>query len=193
MSHEKVIAVLARREYGGPSSPTLRVAFPLRAHSRRSPMPGCFPHHRAVAVALSVVLVVGRALSDAVAVAAQSAEPATADAAYFQAYHTVPRDTVTPAVYQGWKQYALNCARCHGDYGVGTSFAPALIESVKPAGTIPTAELFLTTVCGGRPDKGMPAWCALGLDMGAIQGIYAYLLERSGGRVGLGRPAVVGE
>jgi mono/diheme cytochrome c family protein len=125
--------------------------------------------------------------------AAQTPATASPDAAYFSAYHTVPRDTVTPPVYQGWKQYALNCARCHGDWGVGTSFAPALVESVKPSGTIPTAELFLSTVCAGRPDKGMPAWCTLGLEMEAMQVIYAYLLERSEGRIGLGRPAVAGQ
>jgi mono/diheme cytochrome c family protein len=116
--------------------------------------------------------------------------PADANAAYFATYHSVPRDTVSPPVYQGWKQYALNCARCHGDFGVGTSFAPALVESVRPTGTIPTEELFLTTVCAGRPEKGMPGWCALGLELQSIQVIYSYLQERSEGRVGVGRPAV---
>lgn len=112
------------------------------------------------------------------------------DASYFSAYHAVPRDTVTPVVYQGWKLFALHCARCHGDDGVGTTFAPALVESVKPEGTIPTGELFIQTVCAGRMDKGMPAWCTLGLEMDAMQSIYAYLLERAGGKMGLGRPAV---
>jgi mono/diheme cytochrome c family protein len=148
------------------------------------------PHHRAVPASVALVLILTRVCLAPPAIAAQGSAPATADAAYFQAYHSVPRDTVTPVVYQGWKQYALNCARCHGDFGVGTSFAPALVESVKPTGTIPTPEVFLTTVCAGRPEKGMPAWCALGLDMDAMQVIYAYLLERSDGRVGLGRPAV---
>jgi mono/diheme cytochrome c family protein len=119
---------------------------------------------------------------------AAGAQAQAADAAYFQAYHAAPRDTVVQAVYQGWKQFQLNCARCHGDDGVGTSFAPALIESVKPTGTIPTPETFLTTVCAGRTDKGMPAWCSLGLEMGVIQEIYAYLKDRSVGRVGPGRP-----
>jgi mono/diheme cytochrome c family protein len=114
------------------------------------------------------------------------------DTAYFSAYHAVPRDTVSPAVYEGWKQFALNCARCHGDFGVGTSFAPALVESVKPTGTIPTLELFIQTVCAGRVEKGMPAWCTLGLDISAMQAVHAYLLERAGGRVGVGRPAVRG-
>jgi mono/diheme cytochrome c family protein len=115
-----------------------------------------------------------------------------ADSAYFSAYHSVPRDTVSPGVYEGWKQFALYCARCHGDYGVGTSFAPALVESVKATGTIPTIELFIQTVCAGRVEKGMPAWCAVGLDISAMQAMHAYLLERANGKVGLGRPAVFG-
>jgi mono/diheme cytochrome c family protein len=116
---------------------------------------------------------------------------AAADTAYFSAYHVVPRDTVTQVVYQGWKQFALHCARCHGDYGVGTSFAPALIESVKATGGTPTFESFVQTVCAGRMDKGMPAWCTLGLEMDNIQALHAYLVERASGALGIGRPAVL--
>jgi mono/diheme cytochrome c family protein len=105
-------------------------------------------------------------------------------------YHTAPRDTVTQDVYQGWKQYELNCARCHGEYAVGTSFAPALVVSLKDDGTIPTKELFVQTVCAGRPDKGMPAWCALGLEMDKIENIYKYVKGRADKKIGIGRPAV---
>jgi len=105
-------------------------------------------------------------------------------------YHVVPRDTVSQDAYQGWKQFELNCSRCHGEYGVGTSFAPALVASLKEGGTIPTQESFITTVCAGRPDKGMPGWCALGLEMDKIQRIYLYLKDRADGKIGVGRPAV---
>jgi mono/diheme cytochrome c family protein len=132
-------------------------------------------------------------LGSATVLAAQGSGGASTDSSYFKSYHSVPRDTVSLTVYEGWKQFALNCARCHGDYGVGTSFAPALIESVKPTGTIPTLELFIQTVCAGRTDKGMPAWCTLGLDISAMQAVHAYLIERATGKVGLGRPAVLGQ
>ena len=72
------------------------------------------------------------------------------------------RDTIPQNAYQGWKQFELNCARCHGEYGVGTSFAPALIVSLKDGGTVPDQAAFITVVCQGRPDKGMPSWCQLG-------------------------------
>jgi mono/diheme cytochrome c family protein len=106
------------------------------------------------------------------------------------AYHQAPRDTVDEATYDGWKQFNLNCARCHGEDVMGTTIAPHLILSLKPDGPINTKELFMQTVCAGRPAKGMPAWCALGLDMGKIQDIYAYVKGRSDAKIGPGRPAV---
>jgi mono/diheme cytochrome c family protein len=114
----------------------------------------------------------------------------SASAQLVDQYHQAPRDTIDNNSYQGWKQFELNCSRCHGEYGVGSSFAPALIVSLKDGGTIPTKELFIQTVCAGRPDKGMPGWCALGLEMDKIQNMYSYLKLRADGKVGIGRPAV---
>jgi len=105
-------------------------------------------------------------------------------------YHPAPHDTLDNDTYQGWKQFELNCARCHGEYGVGTTFAPALVVSLKEGGTVPTKELFVQTVCAGRLDKGMPSWCALGLEMDKIQNIYLYLKGRADGHIGAGRPAL---
>jgi mono/diheme cytochrome c family protein len=105
-------------------------------------------------------------------------------------YHQTPRDTVSQQVYDGWKQYELNCARCHGEYAVGTSFAPNLTVSAKDTGPINTKALFIETVCKGRPDRGMPAWCELGLETDKIEGIYSYVRARAIGAVGPGRPAV---
>jgi mono/diheme cytochrome c family protein len=106
------------------------------------------------------------------------------------AYHQAPRDTVSQAVYNGWKQFNLNCARCHGEDVSGTTIAPHLIVSLKPDGPINTKELFVQTVCAGRPAKGMPAWCALGLDMDKINDIYQYVKGRSDAKISPGRPAV---
>ena len=117
-----------------------------------------------------------------------NARPVRAQAG--DAYHPAPRDTISVAAYQGWKQYELNCSRCHGEFGVGSSFAPALVVSLTDSGTINTKELFVATVCAGRPAKGMPSWCALGLEMDKIQNIYAYLKGRADGKIHLGRPAV---
>jgi mono/diheme cytochrome c family protein len=97
---------------------------------------------------------------------------------------------VDQTTYDGWKQYNLNCARCHGEDVLGTTIAPHLIVSMKPDGPINTQELFVQVVCAGRPEKGMPSWCALGMDPAKINQIYAYVQGRSEGKIGPGRPAV---
>ncbi|MEO8140139.1 MAG: c-type cytochrome [Gemmatimonadota bacterium] len=108
-------------------------------------------------------------------------------------WHPQPRDTIDADTYQGWKQFELNCSRCHGEYAVGSSFAPALVVSLKEGGTIPDEPAFITTVCAGRPDKGMPSWCALGLEMDKIQRIYKYVKGRADGKIGIGRPMLKAE
>jgi hypothetical protein len=128
---------------------------------------------------------------------AESAPPAQKPAAEADqsaplrdAYHQAPKDTVSQTVYDGWKQFNLNCARCHGEDVLGTTIAPHLILSLKPDGPINTKELFVQTVCAGRPAKGMPSWCALGMDMEKINQIYEYVHGRSAAKIGPGRPAV---
>jgi mono/diheme cytochrome c family protein len=120
----------------------------------------------------------------------QDTSTQTAEAPLIDAYHQPPHDTVSAAVYDGWKQFNLNCARCHGEDALGTTIAPHLIVSLKPDGPINTKELFVQTVCAGRPDKGMPAWCALGLGMDKIDNIYLYVKGRSDAKISPGRPAV---
>lgn len=122
---------------------------------------------------------------------AQPAESAQSpDAPLRDAYHQAPLDTVAPVVYNGWKQFNLNCARCHGEDVQGTTIAPHLIVSLRPDGPINTKEIFMQTVCAGRLPKGMPSWCALGMDMGTIESIYSYVKGRSDGKIHPGRPGV---
>jgi hypothetical protein len=115
---------------------------------------------------------------------------AQADAPLRDAYHQAPRDTVTQQAYDGWKQFNLLCARCHGEDVQGTTIAPHLVVSLKPNGPINTKELFVQTVCAGRPEKGMPAWCPLGLEMDKIEALYVYVKGRSEATIHPGRPAV---
>ncbi|HEY3011821.1 MAG TPA: c-type cytochrome [Gemmatimonadales bacterium] len=129
------------------------------------------------------------------AAAAQPAEttttpPTQASAPLRDPYHTAPLDTVSQQVYDGWKQFNLNCARCHGEDVQGTTIAPHLIVSLRPDGPINTKELFIQTVCAGRPAKGMPSWCALGMEMPTIEAIYSYVKGRSDAKIHPGRPAV---
>jgi mono/diheme cytochrome c family protein len=119
-----------------------------------------------------------------------SAEQTTASAPLRDPYHPAPLDTVSQQVYNGWKQFNLNCARCHGEDVQGTTIAPHLIVSLRPDGPINTKELFIQTVCAGRPAKGMPSWCALGMEMPTIESIYSYVKGRSDSKIHPGRPAV---
>jgi mono/diheme cytochrome c family protein len=133
---------------------------------------------RAVAVALAVTAGASAAV----------AQEATSEA-YQKSVRQVPKDTIPLGAYQGWKQYELNCARCHGEFGVGTSFAPNLTVSLKRDGTIPDQAAFVSVVCQGRKEKGMPSWCEAGLEMNKIMDMYSYLKLRADGKVGAGRPA----
>jgi mono/diheme cytochrome c family protein len=130
----------------------------------------------------------------AVVIPAETTQTAAAPAAEPSAplrdeYHQAPRDTVAPEVYDGWKQFNLNCARCHGEDVLGTTIAPHLLMSLRPGGAVATKEAFVQTVCEGRPEKGMPAWCPLGLEMEKINAIYFYVKGRSAGEIAPGRPA----
>lgn len=145
----------------------------------------------AIAVSLKIfTVVVVFLIGAAVPASAQVKEESSTSSSYQQSVRLVPKDTIPQDAYQGWKQYELNCSRCHGEFGVGSSFAPALIESLRSDGTTPDQASFLTVVCQGRKDKGMPSWCEAGMEMGTINNIYSYLKLRADGKVGLGRPAV---
>jgi mono/diheme cytochrome c family protein len=139
-------------------------------------------------IALSATI--GRLVTAAAALvaAAGASTPAGAQELRDQ-YHQAPRDTVSQAVYDGWKQFNLNCARCHGEDVLGTTIAPHLLLSLKPDGPVNTKEAFLEVVCAGRPEKGMPSWCALGMDPGTIEKVYLYVKARSDAKMSPGRPA----
>jgi cytochrome c len=101
---------------------------------------------------------------------------------------TAPRDTVDEIAYEGWKQYSLHCARCHGEDALGTSFGPNLLLSMQPGGAVGTREAFMTVLSAGRPDRGMPSAPTLGMGTEFFEGVYAYLASRSAGRLHGGRP-----
>jgi mono/diheme cytochrome c family protein len=121
---------------------------------------------------------------------AESAPPASPPATpVSDPYHPRPRDTVDVALYKAWQQYSLQCARCHGEDGLGTSFGPNLIEAMKPGGDVPTREDFFSILHQGREDKGMPPASKVGVDSMYFEGLYQYLKGRSEGRYHGGRPA----
>ncbi len=57
----------------------------------------------------------------------------------------------------------LQCARCHGEEGQGSSFGPSLLVALKPDGHVPSREEFLSILTKGREDKGCPRPARWGL------------------------------
>lgn len=113
-----------------------------------------------------------------------------ADSSWFKQYHAAAQDTLAPAAYNGWKQFELNCSRCHGENAEGTSFAPSLVKALGPGGPVTNEQTFLKIACNGIPGTGMPAWCTLGLGTDQLQAIYLYVKGRADGTIHPGRPAV---
>jgi len=95
---------------------------------------------------------------------------------------------VSPAEYEGWRQYSVNCARCHGQDVLPNPVAANLLISLAPGGPIDSPAKFEQVVSNGRTDRGMPAFKDV-LSPEQIQAIYAYVKGRADKRIPPGRPA----
>jgi methanol metabolism-related c-type cytochrome len=104
--------------------------------------------------------------------------------------YSVVDGKVDASTYNGYRRYTDSCMRCHGPDGAGSSYAPALLESLK---TMPY-EGFTEVVINGRQNLGagqekvMPAFGHVEDVALYIDDIYAYLKARADGAVGRGRP-----
>jgi methanol metabolism-related c-type cytochrome len=102
-----------------------------------------------------------------------------------------PDGSVDWYTYVGFTRYSAECLRCHGPDGMGSTYAPALIESMK---RISYPE-FYAVVAGGRQNVSsaqelvMPANGDNKNVMCFIDAIYVYLRARADDAVGRGRPA----
>ena len=112
-----------------------------------------------------------------------------ADAASAKPY-TVKDGKVDMNTYKGYLYYGDQCMRCHGPDGAGSSYAPALVQSLK----VMSKEEVENTIINGRKhvdssnDKVMPAFGTNEDVVENIDNIYAYLLARSDGALGRGHP-----
>lgn len=92
--------------------------------------------------------------------------------------------------YVGFTRYSSECLRCHGPDGMGSSYAPALIDSMRRLSYTD----FYGIVAGGKKnvsasqDLVMPANGENKNVMCFIDAIYIYLRARSDGAVDRGRP-----
>ena len=99
--------------------------------------------------------------------------------------------TVDWYTFSGFRRYHADCHVCHGPDGMGSSFAPALIESLKSE----SYEDFLDVVTNGRKNVSagkesvMPSFGLNPNVMCFLDDIYGYLKARSDGVLPRGRPA----
>jgi methanol metabolism-related c-type cytochrome len=106
-------------------------------------------------------------------------------------YHIAPDGTVDWYTYSGFRRCHSECHVCHGPAGLGSSFAPALADSMK---TISYGD-FLGIVANGRENvttamqRKMPAFGHNNNVMCFIDALYVYLKARADGVLGRGRPA----
>lgn len=100
-------------------------------------------------------------------------------------YSVVDGNKLDSESYAGFKLYRNWCARCHGTYGQGM-VGPNLAESLK---FISEKEFFNTVENGKAGTIGsMPSWKANVKVMEGRDQLYAYLMARSDGAIGVIKP-----
>lgn len=89
--------------------------------------------------------------------------------------------------YNGFRRYHADCHVCHGPAGLGSSYAPALLDSMK---TMEWSEYVDVIVQGrtGLDNKVMPPFAANPNVLAHVADIYAYLKARADGVIGPNRP-----
>jgi methanol metabolism-related c-type cytochrome len=105
-------------------------------------------------------------------------------------FHIAQDGAVDWYTYVGYLRYGANCLQCHGPDGLGSSYAPSLVDSLK---SLSYAD-FLSIVAGGKKDINaaqqlvMPSFGTNPNVMCYIDAIYVYLRARSDGALGRERP-----
>ena len=90
------------------------------------------------------------------------------------------------ATYDGWRRYHESCHVCHGPDGMGSTYAPAITESMKTMNW----EYFANVVINGRgraegaaAGNVMPAFGEDGNVAPYVEDLYRYLKMRADGKV----------
>jgi methanol metabolism-related c-type cytochrome len=148
---------------------------------------------RGLSLAAAVIVSGGLAMADG------SGDPKPVkneNSKYFDAkgdptFNVKPDGTVDWSTYSGFRRYHSECHVCHGPDGEGSTYAPALKDSLKSLGY----QEFYGIVVGGRENIGagnekvMPAFGDNKNVMCYLDDIYVYLRARANDAVARGRPA----
>ena len=147
-----------------------------------------FPSRRGSAGGVRVPIAVLAALASlgaSLPLDAQQQEPSWEEKPY-----VVVDGKVDFGTYNGYRRYHSHCHVCHGPDGLGSSYAPAMVDSLKRI----SYSDFLDVVVNGRKNVStsqqsvMPAFGEVPDVMLYIDDIYSYLKARSDDAIGRGRP-----
>jgi polar amino acid transport system substrate-binding protein len=94
---------------------------------------------------------------------------------------------VSEVEYEGWRQYNVHCARCHGQDALPNPVAANLLVSLAPGGPAADKATFTKIVMEGKTSRGMPAFKGT-VEPAQVDAIYAYLKGRAEKRIPPGRP-----
>lgn len=139
----------------------------------------------AMSCALALLLFGGAAVPDRPALGADEAKKP----------YKVENGAVDINTFHGYLFYGEFCLRCHGPDGAGSSYAPALVDSLKTL----SERQFKEVVINGRQNvtaasnNVMPPFGTVADVVFHLDDIYAYLKARSDGVIGRGRPKKIGE
>ena len=115
---------------------------------------------------------------------------AEADVPWEEKPYTVVDGQVDLGTYNGYRRYHSSCHVCHGPDGLGSSYAPALTDSIPQIGY----EGYLEAVIYGIENVSqsqqsvMPAFGEVPDVANYVDDIYSYLKARADGAIGRGRP-----
>jgi methanol metabolism-related c-type cytochrome len=104
--------------------------------------------------------------------------------------YSVVDGKVDQGTYNGYRRYHASCHVCHGPDGMGSSYAPSMVDSLKTMDYVAFSEI----VVNGRENVNtasqnvMPAFAMDENVMLHIDDIWAYLRARADGAIGRGRP-----
>ncbi|NJO36379.1 MAG: hypothetical protein HC871_00675 [Rhizobiales bacterium] len=92
--------------------------------------------------------------------------------------------------YNGFRRYHSSCHVCHGPDGLGSTYAPPLIESIPRIGYDGYLEAVVNGIQNVNTAKQsvMPSFGEDPNVMNYVDDIYAYLKARADGVIGRGRP-----
>ena len=106
-------------------------------------------------------------------------------------YHVAEDGTVDWVTYEGFRRYGASCIHCHGPDGLGSTFAPPMIDSLKK---LSYADFYKLVTEGTRTVSGtvqsiMPPFGDNPNIRCHIDAIYIYLKARTDDRIPRGRPS----